>query len=149
MGAWGATPEAKQYVFGIVQFKHTHPRYPKTPLLAYGVQWYGCQRRHPRTQTIFLALCISNTPILGLQKHLCWPMAYSSMGVWGATPEPKQYFLTLSISNTPILGIQKHLFWPMVRRGMGVWAATPEPKQCFVTLSILNTPILGIQKHLC
>ena len=31
------------------------------------------------------------------------------MGVWGATPDPKQYFLALCSSNTPILGIQKHL----------------------------------------
>ena len=37
---------------GIVQFKDTHPRYPKT---------------------------------------LFWPMAYSGVGAWGATPEPKQY----------------------------------------------------------
>ena len=46
LGARSATPEPKQY-FGIVQFKHQHPRYPKTPLLAYGVQWYGCLDCHP------------------------------------------------------------------------------------------------------
>ena len=33
-----------------------HLRYPKTPLLAYGLQRYGCLGRHPRTQTIFLGI---------------------------------------------------------------------------------------------
>ena len=43
-------------VFGIAGVKHPHPKYPKTPFLAYGVQWYGCLGRHNRTQTIFLAI---------------------------------------------------------------------------------------------
>ena len=37
-------------------FKQPDPRYPKTPLLAYGVQWYGCLGRHPRTQTILFGI---------------------------------------------------------------------------------------------
>ena len=41
--------------------------------------------------------------------YLCWPVGYSGMGVWGATPEPKQYFLALCTSNTIIRGTQKHL----------------------------------------
>ena len=47
MGVWGATPEPKHYFLSIVEFKHPHPRYPKTLLLAHGVQRYGCLGRHP------------------------------------------------------------------------------------------------------
>ena len=72
-GVWGATAEQTIF-FGVVQFKQPHPRSPETPLLAYGVQWYRCLGRHPRSQTIFLALCNSNGPIPGIQKYLCWPM---------------------------------------------------------------------------
>ena len=98
---------------------------------------FGAPPQNPNN--IFLALCSSNTPILGIQKHLCWPMVRRDMGVWGATPEPKHYFLersqagkfdpflALPISNTPILAIQKHLFWPMMCRYMGVWGTTPYP----------------------
>ena len=78
---------------------------------------------------LFLALCNSNNPILGIPEHLRWPMGYNGMGVWGATPEAKQYFLVLCISNTPILGIQKHLCWTVGYSGMAVWGATPEPEQ--------------------
>ena len=100
MGVWGATQEHKQF-FGIVQSKQPHPRYPKTPLLAYGLQRYGCLGRHPQTQTIFLAWCISNTSILGIQKHFRWPKGYRGMGVWGATPKPKQFFWHCAFQKTP------------------------------------------------
>ena len=45
----GAPPHNLNNIFGIAQFKHHHPRYPKTPLLANRVQKYGCLGRHPRT----------------------------------------------------------------------------------------------------
>ena len=90
-GRLGRHPSTQTF-FGSMQFKHYHHRYPKTALLASGVQRYGCLGRHPRTQTIFLALCSSNTPTIGTQKHFCWPMGYSEMGVWGATPEPGSVF---------------------------------------------------------
>ena len=93
--------------------------------------------RHPRTI------------IRGMQKHLGWPVGYSGMGVWGATPEPKQYFLALCSANTTILGIQEHLCWPKGYSGRGAWGATPDPKQYFLALCSSNTPIPGIQKHLC
>ena len=56
MGVWGASPKPKQFFFSIVQFEHPHPRYPKTPFLAHGVQRYGCLGCHPRTQTIFFGM---------------------------------------------------------------------------------------------
>ena len=93
-GRLGCHPRTQTLFFGM--FKHHHPRYPKTPFLAYGVPWYGCLERHPRTppephpKQFFLALCSSITTIPGIQKYLCWPMGYSGMGVWSATPEPKQ-----------------------------------------------------------
>ena len=34
-----------------VQFKQPHHTYPKTPLLAHGVEWYVCLGHHPRTET--------------------------------------------------------------------------------------------------
>ena len=37
MGVWGATREPKQNISAMVHFKHTHPRYSKTPFLAHGV----------------------------------------------------------------------------------------------------------------
>ena len=49
----GATPQNPHNMFGIVRFKHHHPRYLKTPFLAHGVQRYECLERHPRTHTIF------------------------------------------------------------------------------------------------
>ena len=69
MGVWGATQNLN-FLFGIVLFKQPHPRYPKTPVLAYGAQRYGCLGRYPRTQTIILALCSSNTTIIGIHKQL-------------------------------------------------------------------------------
>ena len=101
IGVWGATRKAKLYFFSIVQFEQPDPRYPKTTLLAHGRQCYGCLGRYPRTQTILLASSSLNTPILGNQKQLCWPMVYG-IGAEKATPEPKQYFLALSISNSSI-----------------------------------------------
>ena len=35
----------------------------------------------PEPKQYFLALCSSNTPIPGIQKHFCWPMGYRDMGV--------------------------------------------------------------------
>ena len=81
-------------------------------LLACRVQWYECLGRYPRTQSMYF-LCFGHFkhPILGIQKHICWPMGYSGMGVCDATLELKQYFLALRISNTSIPGIRKHLRW--------------------------------------
>ena len=134
VGVFGAPLQNTYNIFGTEQFKHTYPRYPNTLSLAYGVRWYGCLERQPGTQTLFLALRTSNTTVIGMQKHLRWPMVYSGMGVWGATPEPKQIFLALCISTTTVLGIQKHLDWPTGYSGRGVWSATPEPKQYFLPL---------------
>ena len=58
---------------------------------------------------IFLALSISNTPILGIQKHLFWPMVCRRMSVWGATPEPKQFFWHCPLQ-TPQSQISKNTF---------------------------------------
>ena len=71
IAVWGATPEPEQ-IFGSVQFKHHHPRYPTTLSLANRVQWYGCLGRHPRSQAIFFGIVqfkhlhprYSKTPLL-------------------------------------------------------------------------------------
>ena len=49
-------PKAQTVFFGTVQFKYHHPRYAKTPVLAYGVRWYGCLERHPRAQAIYFGI---------------------------------------------------------------------------------------------
>ena len=149
-GAPAQNPKTpKPIFFGIVEFKHYHHRYPKTPLLAYEVQWYGVWGATPEPKQYSSALCSSNTTIMGIQKHLWWPMGYSGMGAWGATPEPKQYSLAVCISSTTITGIQKHLCWPVGYNGRGVWGATPKTKKYCLALYNSNTTIIGIQKHLC
>ena len=81
---WGATPKSRR--FKIVHFKHTHTRYQKTLLVACLAQRCACLGRHAKNAH-FLALCISNTPILGIQKH-CWLHVWCrGMRVWGATPK--------------------------------------------------------------
>ena len=52
MGVSGRHPRTRTIVFGIVQFKQPHRSCPKTPLLAYRVQWYGCFGRNPKTRAI-------------------------------------------------------------------------------------------------
>ena len=130
-GCLGRQPGTQTPFYDIVHFKHPHPRYPKTPLPAYRVQKYGCLERHPKTQTPVFG---ANTPILGIQKHLCWPVGYKGMGAWGATAEPKNRFLALCVSNTPVLGIQKHLFWSIGYCAMGCLSATREPTKFFHTI---------------
>ena len=145
---FGAPPQNPNNNFSLVQFKHPHPRYPRTPLLPYGVQWYWCLGRHPRTQTILLALCNPNTPIPGIQEDPCCPMEYSGIGVWGATPEPKQHFEPCAIQTphpryprTPLLPYGVQWYWCLGRH--------PRTQTTFVALCNSNTPVPGIQKSLC
>ena len=53
--AFGAPPQNPNNIFWHrpLQTQHSHPRYPKTPFLAHGVQRCGCLRGHPGSQTIF------------------------------------------------------------------------------------------------
>ena len=107
-GLWGtevrvfvAPHQNPNIFFGIVHFKHPHHRYPKPHLLACRVKSYGILGRHPRTPRYFLALRSPNTPIIGIQKHLCWPMGYSVMGIWSAILEPKQFFWHCAVQTPP------------------------------------------------
>ena len=86
-------PRQKATFFGIAQCKHPHARYPKTLLQAdlvqryrgTEVQRYARLKRHAN-RPHFLALCISNTPILGIQKHFGGYIWYRGMRAWSATP---------------------------------------------------------------
>ena len=133
-------PKTQTPFYGILHFEHHHPRYPRTLLLACRVQWYECLGRHPRIQATFMALCIANITIQGIQKHFCWTVGHSGIGVWGATPEPRHHFMALCISNNTILGIQKHHCWPMGYGGMSVWGATPEPEEYFWHCAVQTPP---------
>ena len=61
---------AKPHFFGMAHFKHPNARYTKTTLLPYLVPWDARLERHTKPPH-FLALRISNIPILGIQRHLC------------------------------------------------------------------------------
>ena len=89
IGCWSAKSDPKTMFFGTVQFKRHHPRYPKTPLMAYGVQWSGCLERHPRPQTIVFGIVQLQNHHPRYPKTRLLPHGYSGLGVWGATPEPK------------------------------------------------------------
>ena len=125
MGVWGTTPEPKTILFGIVQFKHHHPWYPKTPWLAYVVQLYGCLGRRPRTQAIFWGIVQPKHHRRGYLKTRLLAYGVQKFGCLGRHPRTQTIFLALCSSNTPILGTQKHVLWCMVCIGVCVWGATP------------------------
>ena len=82
----------------------------------------------PQNPNKFLALSISNTPILGIQKHVFWPMVCRGIGVWGATAEPKQYiFGVVHFKHTdfryPQTGFLDHGVQRYGREG--AWPLTP------------------------
>ena len=145
MGVWRATPEPN-FFFGIVHFKHHLPRYPAACLLAYGVQWYGCLWRHSRTETIFLALCISNTTIPGTQKHVCWPLEYCGMGVWAATPEPEQYFWHCAFQ-TPPFQVPQNTFAGLWSTVVWVFGAPPQNPNNVFWHSAFQTPLSQVPKN--
>ena len=89
LGVWGAIQETEQF------FWHYTVQTPPFPVSKSDGRTDGGLGRHPRTQTILLALYIPNTPISGVQKHLCWSMEYSGMGVWGTTPELRWFFFCI------------------------------------------------------
>ena len=128
VSVFGAPPQIPNNIFGIVHFNHHHRRYPKTPLLAYGVPWYGCLERHPRTQTTFFRIVHFKRPNPRYPKTPLLACRVQGYGCLGRHPRTQTIFLALCISNTPILGIQKHVCWRVGYSGMGVWGATPKPK---------------------
>ena len=100
----------------------------------------------PEPKHYFLALCSSNTTIIGIQKRFCWPMRYCGIGVWGAGPQPKQYFwhCVVQTVQTPPSRVSKNTFAGLW--GAAVWVFGAE---LVLALSSSNTTITGIQKHLC
>ena len=100
-GCLGCHSRTQTIFFGMVYFKHPHPRYPKKPFLAWCAEVWVLGVPPQKPNNMFLALCSSNTPILGIQKHLCWPMGYNGMGVRGATPEARQFFWHCAFQTPP------------------------------------------------
>ena len=99
--------------FGIVPFKHTHTRYPKTMVVAYLVPRYARLGRHTKTAH-FGALCISDRQILSIQKH-CWlHIWYRGMCVWGATPKPHIFWHC---------AFQKNPYWVSENTVAGIFGA--------------------------
>ena len=137
----GRHPRTQTICFGIVPFKHYHPRYSKTRFVAYGVQWYWCLERHPRTQTMFFGIVYCK------YTHPRYPKTlFVAYGVqWyvrlGRHPRTQTIVFCIVHCNHPHPRYPKHLFWPMVFRGMGVWGATPEPEQYFFGVIRPRTPV--------
>ena len=127
--------------------------------LAPAVQKHGRLRRHPRTQAIFFDT-VQHTHARYPQKPLlAWGMGYIGIGVWGATPEPKEYFLASCSSNTPILGIQKPPLLAYGKRKCVRLGCHPRPQTIFCGIDHCNHPYLrypkipflahGVQKYGC
>ena len=70
----------------------------------------------PEPTPYFLAWCVSNTTVLGIQHLLFWPTVCRGMRVQGATPEPTPYFLGWCVSNTTVLGPTPPLLAHSVQR---------------------------------
>ena len=74
----------QSHFWGIVHLKHTHTLYPKNTY----VGTFGAEVRAFSMHTgnrKFLALCISNTPTLSIQRYVCWLFWCRGMRVWRAT----------------------------------------------------------------
>ena len=141
----GPQPRTHTLFLGMVQFKATHSRDPRTQFRAHGVQCFGWLGHHPKTHTIFLGIVrFKHTHgIPGIQKHLFWAVVCSCMGGTGATPEPTGYFLASCSLKTPILGIPKNSFWPMVCGVLGGWSASPELTPYFLACCVAIHPSWG------
>ena len=88
----------KHAFFGIVHFKHTHTRYPKTLGMALLVQIYVRAARRTKN-THILALCISNSYILCIQRHVCWQCGEELCAF--AVPQKKHIFGHCAVQTHP------------------------------------------------
>ena len=141
MHVWG--PTTTMHIFGIVHFKTTHTRHPKTLLVVRLVQMYACSERHPQNAH-FLALCISNTPVLGIQNYFWWHIWCKSMHVQSATPRV-HIFCHRAFQKHPYQG-SKNTFGGMFGAKVCTFGAPP-PQCTFLALCVSKTPIPGIGKH--
>ena len=145
-------------MFGIVQFKYHHPRYPKTPLLTNRVQWYSCLERRPRTQTIVFGTVQFKHHHPRYPKTPVLPYGVRWYGCLERHPITQTICLVFCSSITTVLGIQKHLpgLWSTV-----VWvfgAPSQNPNNVFGIVQFKNpnprypkTPLLayGVQWYGC
>ena len=83
MRIWHASNQQCTF-FGIVHFKHTHARYPKTPLLAFLVQWYAGVARRTGNKPFGI---VHFKHMLGTQRRLCWHQRCRGMRIRRVTPE--------------------------------------------------------------
>ena len=154
--------------FGIALFNNPHPRYSKTCLLAYLVQGYARLGRLAKTP-IFLALRISNTPMLGIQKHFCWHIWCKGMRAWSAAPKthsfldqvksssfarlfvpvpPQPYKLWHSATKTPCSRVSKNT--SACISGAPVCALrAPRQNPTFCGIAHFKHPNPGYPKHFC
>ena len=136
-------PPQEGVFFGAVHFKHTHSRYPSTLLVTYLVQRYARSGRHPKN-ALFLAQCISNTPIVGFHQHFWWHTWCRGMRVRGATPRtPRTHFSGIvHYKHTHDRYAKKNWCYDWCR-GMRVRGATPRVR--FFLALCIQTHMVGIQ----
>ena len=136
-------PPQEGVFFGAVHFKHTHSRYPSTLLVTYLVQRYARSGRHPKN-ALFLAQCISNTPIVGFHQHFWWHTWCRGMRVRGATPRtPRTHFFGIvHYKHTHDRYAKKNWCYDWCR-GMRVRGATPRVR--FFLALCIQTHMVGIQ----
>ena len=134
MRDWGAMPNS--HFFGIVHFKHPHPRYPKMLWQADVVQRCACLERHAKTPH-FLTLRSASIPILGIQQHFCGQIWCRGMRACSTTP--KHHIFWHCAVQTPNYKYSKSLL-----RAEVCALGAPRQNPYFLALHISNTPILGI-----
>ena len=87
-GVWGATPEVKHFFFGIVHFNR--------PVLGMGVRG-----NTPEPKQYFSGIAHFKHPHPRYPKHLCWPVEYRGIGVWGATQNATNIFWHCAFQTPP------------------------------------------------
>ena len=120
---------------------------PRMGVFEFGdlVQRYARLERHAKSPRV-LALRISDTPMLGIQRHFGGHIWCRGMRAWSATP--KAHLFGIAHFRHPHARYPKNTL--AGRFGAEVCAlGAPRQKPTFLALRISDTPVPGIQKHFC
>ena len=122
-------------MFGAPRQKHTHSlALYNSDTTILGIQKHcrlnilciGLCLRHPPQKHTFLALCLSNTPIINRHpKTLLLPLLVQK-NARQARHTKTHIFLASCMSNPPILGVQSHSRWHFWCKSMRVQRITPK-----------------------
>ena len=143
---FGAPPQNPHTFFRIEQFKHPHPRYPKTALLTFRVHWYGCLGHRPMTQPISFGHSAVQKPPSSVSKNTFAGLCSTEVLVFGVPPQnPNKFFSALCSSNTPMREVCKNSFAGLWGTVVLLFGASPHnPNKIILALRSSNTPIIGM-----